>query len=160
MLAHRAELWDWGAHKSSTHLLRAPLSQISVRRDNITFFFSDFFVFDSLFWPLIIVFHLTSCRNSPTHWTQTFILILVTRDLPPQKMNLSKNEKNVLSTMNIKLWNEWVSCLGDQPRKSFWTKLHDILLSILANKVHNLNTKILTLRWIVVQSNLYWAVLY
>ena len=60
MLAHRAELWDWGAHKSSIRLLRAPLSQISVRRDNITFFFSDFFVFDSLFWPLIIVFHLTS----------------------------------------------------------------------------------------------------
>ena len=160
MLAHRAELWDWGAHKSSTHLLRAPLSQISVRRDNITFFFSDFFVFDSLFWPLIIVFHLTSCRNSPTHWKQTFILILVTRDLPPQKMNLSKNEKNVLSTMNIKLWNEWVSCLGDHSRKSFWTKLHDILFSILANKVYNLNTKILTLRWIVIQSNLYWAVLY
>lgn len=124
------------------------------------FFSVIFFVFDSLFWPLIIVFHLTSCRNSPTHWTQTFILILVTRDLPPQKMNLSKNKKNVLSTMNIKLWNEWVSCLGDQPRKSFWTKLHDILFSILANKVYNLNTKILTLRWIVVQSNLYWAVLY
>ena len=123
-------------------------------------FFSDFFGFDSLFWPLIIVFHLTSCRNSPTHWTQTLILILVTRDLPPQKMNLSKNKKNVLSTMNIKLWSEWVSCLGDQTIKSFWMKLHDILFSILANKVYNLNTKILTLRWIVVQSNLYWAVLY
>ena len=45
MLAHRAELWDWGAHKSSIRLLRAPESQISVRRDNITFFFSDFFCF-------------------------------------------------------------------------------------------------------------------
>lgn len=124
-------------------------------------FFSVIFLFlTRFFWPQIIVFHLTSCRNSPTHWTQTLILILVTRDLPPQKMNLSKNKKNVLSTMNIKLWNEWVSCLGDQTRKSFWIKLHDILFSILANKVYNLNTKILTLRWIVVQSNLYWAVLY
>ena len=45
MSTHRAELWDWGAHKSSTRLLRAPESQISVRRDNITFFFSDFFCF-------------------------------------------------------------------------------------------------------------------
>ena len=76
------------------------------------------------------------------------------------KNELVKKLKNVLSTMNIKLWNEWVSCLGDQTRKSLWTKLHDILFSILANKVYNLNTKILTLRWIVVQSNLYWAVLY
>ena len=50
MLTHRAELWDWGAHKSSTRLLRAPESQISVRRDNITFFFSDFFLFLTRFF--------------------------------------------------------------------------------------------------------------
>ena len=42
--------------------------------------------------------------------------------------------------MHIKLWNE---CLGDQPRKSFWTKLHDILFSILANKVYNLSYTLL-----------------
>ena len=45
MLAHRGELWEWGAWKVWVSTFRAPHSQSSARRANIKSFFHRFFFF-------------------------------------------------------------------------------------------------------------------